>query len=139
MIGTRAVYLRCISFANDQKGSVGTLTDAYRMFQTLDGGTTWLLVTNLPENAPRAICGLYAVNESVVYASGTNFLHKSHPTRVMKTTDGGKTWTTINMGRQASNLIDIFFFDENRGIVVGGVLRQGQPWLSGCHPGCPLH
>jgi FlgD Ig-like domain len=127
MIGTRAVYLRCISFANDQKGSVGTLTDAYRMFQTLDSGTTWLLVTNLPENAPRAICGLYAVNESVVYASGTNFPYKSHPTRVMKTTDGGKTWTTINMDRQASNLIDIFFFDENRGIVVGGYSDKENP------------
>ena len=76
MIGTRAVYLRCISFANAQKGWVGTL---------------WLLVTNLPENAPRAICGLYAVNELVVYASGTNFPYKSHPTRVMKTTDGGAT------------------------------------------------
>jgi photosystem II stability/assembly factor-like uncharacterized protein len=105
MIGTRAVYLRCISFANDQKGWVGTLTDAYRMFQTVDGGTTWLLLTNLPENAPRTICGLYAVNESVVYASGTNFPYKSHPTRVMKTTDGGATWTTINMDHPHRHLL----------------------------------
>ncbi len=52
MIGTRVVYLRCVSFANAQKGWVGTLTDAYRMFWTQDGGTIWLQVTNLPENAP---------------------------------------------------------------------------------------
>jgi photosystem II stability/assembly factor-like uncharacterized protein len=127
MIGTRAVYLRCVSFANAQQGWVGTLTDAYRMFQTVDGGTTWLLVTHLPENAPRMICGLYVVNESVVYASGTNFPHKSYPTRVMKTTDGGKTWTAINMDRHASNLIDILFFGENRGVVVGGYSDKDNP------------
>jgi photosystem II stability/assembly factor-like uncharacterized protein len=127
MIGTRAVYLRCVNFANAQKGWVGTLTDAYRMFWTQDGGTTWLLATNLPENAPRAICGLYAVNESVVYASGTNFPQKSYPTRVMKTANGGETWTAINMDSHASNLIDIFFFDENRGFVVGGRSDKDNP------------
>ncbi len=127
MIGTRAVYLRCISFANDQKGWVGTLTDAYRMFQTIDGGTTWTFVSNLPNNAPLAICGLYVVNEMVVYASGTNFPYKRFPTRVLKTTDGGETWTAINMEAHASNLIDIFFFNEQEGFVVGGFSQKDDP------------
>ncbi|MDJ0616046.1 MAG: ferritin-like domain-containing protein [Calothrix sp. MO_192.B10] len=127
MIGTRAVYLRCISFANDQKGWVGTLTDAYRMFQTIDGGTTWTFVANLPDNAPLAICGLYVVNEMVVYASGTNFPYKRFPTRVLKTTDGGETWTAINMEAYASNLIDIFFFNEQEGFVVGGFSQKDDP------------
>lgn len=134
MIGTSAVYLRCISFANDQKGWVGTLTDVYRMFQTVDGGTTWTLVTNLPENAPLAICGLYVVNESVIYASGTNFPDKDNPTRVMKSTDGGESWTAINMEAYASNLIDIFFFDENRGFVVGGYSDRRNPDYSDLIP-----
>ena len=120
MIGTKAVYLRCISFASAQRGWVGTLTEDYRMFQTVNGGTTWTFVSNLPANAPLAICGLYAVSESVVYASGTNFPYRRFPTRVIKTSNGGETWTAIDMGAQASNLIDIFFFDENRGFVVGG-------------------
>ena len=127
MIGTRAVYLRCISFANDQKGWVGTLTDAYRMFQTIDGGTTWTFVSNLPDNAPLAICGLYTVNEMVVYASGTNFPYKRFPTGVLKTTDGGETWTAINMEGHASNLIDIFFFNEQEGFVVGGFSEKDDP------------
>jgi photosystem II stability/assembly factor-like uncharacterized protein len=46
---------------------------------------------------------------------------------VMKTTDGGETWTAINMDQHASNLIDIFFFDENRGIVVGGYSDKDNP------------
>jgi photosystem II stability/assembly factor-like uncharacterized protein len=127
MIGTRAVYLRCISFASAQRGWVGTLTDDYRMFQTVNGWTTWTFVSNLPANAPRAICGLYAVSESVVYASGTNFPYRRFPARVMKTVNGGETWTAIDMGAQASNLIDIFFFDENRGFVVGGHSDKDDP------------
>ncbi len=127
MIGTRAVYLRCISFANEQKGWVGTLTDAYRMFQTIDGGENWTFVSNLPDNAPLAICGLYAVNDMVVYASGTNFPYQRFPTRVLKTTDGGDTWTAIDMGAYASNLIDIFFFNEQEGFVVGGFSEKEDP------------
>ena len=126
-IGTRAVYLRCISFGNGQKGWVGTLTQDYRMFKTENAGTNWQLVTNLPDNAPLAICGLYAVNESVVYASGTNYPYQRYPTRVMKTTDGGNTWTAMEMGEYASNLIDIFFWDEMRGFVVGGYSDKEDP------------
>lgn len=127
MIGTRAVYLRCISFANEQTGWVGTLTDSYRMFQTIDGGTNWTFVFNLPDNAPLAICGLYAVNDMVVYASGTNFPYQRFPTGVLKTTDGGQTWTATNMEAHASNLIDIFFFDEQEGFVVGGFSEKDDP------------
>jgi photosystem II stability/assembly factor-like uncharacterized protein len=127
MIGTRAVYLRCVSFASPQRGWVGTLTDDYRLFQTSNGGTTWTLVPNLPADAPRAVCGLYAVSESVVYASGTNFPYRDYPTRVLKTVDGGATWTAIDLSAQASNLIDIFFFDAQRGFVVGGYSTKADP------------
>ena len=126
-VGTRAVYLRCISFGNDQKGWVGTLTEDYRMFKTENAGINWQLVSNLPSNSPLAICGLYAVNESVVYASGSNYPYKRYPARVIKTTDGGITWTAMEMGEYASNLIDIFFFDEMHGFVVGGYSDKEDP------------
>ncbi len=127
MMGTRAVYLRCTSFANDQRGWVGTLNENYRMFQTADGGTTWTLVSNLPENSPLAICGLYAVSEKVIYASGTNFPYQRYPTGVLKSSDSGKTWTAFNMEAYASNLIDIFFFNEQKGLVVGGFSAKDDP------------
>lgn len=132
VVGTRAVYLRCVSFGDSQKGwvgslTIGTLTQDYRMFTTDNAGKNWQLVANLPVNAPLAICGLYAVNASVVYASGSNYPDKDHPTRVIKTLDGGKTWTAREMGEYASNLIDIFFFDEKRGFVVGGYSDKEDP------------
>jgi photosystem II stability/assembly factor-like uncharacterized protein len=111
-------YLRCVGFANDQRGWVGTLAAPRRLFETRDGGTTWTLVGDLPAQAPPAICGLSVVNERVVYASGTNFPDK--PAGVIKSVDGGETWTGIDMNEHATLLVDIFFRDEQHGWVVGG-------------------
>jgi photosystem II stability/assembly factor-like uncharacterized protein len=132
--GPTAIWLRCVSFASAQRGWVGTLTGKALMFQTVDGGKNWTSVSNLPANAPLAICGLYAVSESVVYASGTNWPGRNFPTRVMKTSNGGETWIAVDMGAHASNLIDIFFFDENRGFVVGGHSHNDDPTLADVIP-----
>ena len=47
------------------------------------------------------------------------------PVRVLKTTDGGAKWTAIDMTPYATALIDIFFFDEDHGFVVGGKPKEG--------------
>jgi photosystem II stability/assembly factor-like uncharacterized protein len=59
------VYLRCVGFANSQKGWVGTLTESDLLYQTENGGQTWNKVENLPTAALSAICGISVVNESV--------------------------------------------------------------------------
>src|SRR5690349_17841219 len=62
------IYLRCLGFAGDQIGWVGTLADERKLIHTSDGGATWAPVENLPADAPPAICGLCVVDASVVYA-----------------------------------------------------------------------
>jgi photosystem II stability/assembly factor-like uncharacterized protein len=116
------VYFRCIGFANPLRGWAGTLTNPKILFETKDGGATWNGVSNLPANAPSAICGLSVVSDRVVYASGTNFPNR--PPRMMKTTDGGVTWTAWEMRPWASILIDTFFTSPMRGWVVGGKTEQ---------------
>lgn len=113
------IYLRCISFANPLKGWAGTLTAGKRLYSTIDGGQNWQLIDNvLPELAPSAICGISVVNDSVVYCSGTNYPNR--PPRMVKTVDGGETWTAWDMSEYATLLIDNYFIDENIGWVVGG-------------------
>jgi photosystem II stability/assembly factor-like uncharacterized protein len=112
------VYLRCVGFANANVGWVGTLTRTRRLFHTTDGGNSWSVVSPLPASAQVAVCGLSVVNERVVYASGSN--RPTDPPRMMKTTDGGQTWTAWDMAAHASILIDTFFTDELHGWVVGG-------------------
>ena len=119
------VYLRCVGFANRDKGWVGTLNRTKRLFQTRDGGVTWKRVENLPAKAPVAVCGMSVVNESVVYASGTNFPDEA--ARMMKTVDGGDTWTAWEMGDHATLLVDCFFPSPERGWVVGGKANVANP------------
>lgn len=119
------VYLRCVAFANANVGWVGTLTRNRRLFHTTDGGAHWSVVSPLPVNAPVAICGLSVVNELVVYASGSN--RPTDPPRMMKTIDGGQSWTAWDMSAQASILIDTYFTDALHGWVVGGKADVSNP------------
>jgi photosystem II stability/assembly factor-like uncharacterized protein len=131
-------YLRCMSWANRQIGWFGSVTGLggadlqhppvntpsqylqTLLYQTTDGGETWRPVENLPEGSPAGICGFHAVNERVAYGSGTNDPCLPGPA-IIKTTDNGASWELIDMREYASNLIDIYFFDEDNGFVVGGL------------------
>lgn len=110
-------YLRCIAFSDSSHGWVGSTTRASRLWQTNDGGKSWKKVTNLPPE-PSAVCGLWVVDRNLIYAAGTNFPNR--PTAILKTTDGGITWTSQAMDQHADLLVDIFFIDSQTGWVVGG-------------------
>jgi len=112
------VYMRCVAFASADKGWVGTITEGKILYETHNGGSLWTLVTNLPPDAPVAVCGMWIVNELVVFAAGSN--HPEQPVRMMRTIDGGKSWTAWDMRKWADNLIDVFFTSPERGWVVGG-------------------
>jgi photosystem II stability/assembly factor-like uncharacterized protein len=126
------VYFRCMGFASASRGWAGTLTSGKTLFETHDGGHTWTRVTNLPPLAPPAICGLSVVNEAVAFASGTNFPNR--PPRMMKTLDGGLTWTAWEMRPWADILIDTYFTSPDRGWVVGGKTDQPVPTRSNVKP-----
>ncbi|MBG0792239.1 hypothetical protein IYY11_01955 [Methylocystis sp. H62] len=123
--GFEDVYLRSVGFADKMIGWVGTLTPTQRLLHTKDGGASWSLVANLPAGAPPAICGLSVVDANTIYASGTNF--PDQPTAVIKTTDGGASWTAIDMSAHAAILVDIYFKNALEGWVVGGRDDVGRP------------
>lgn len=130
-------YLRCMSWANRQIGWFGAVTGigdvnsitspsqfiSTLLHQTTDGGETWKPIENLPEGSPAGICGFHAVNERVAYGSGTNDPGLPGPA-IIKTTDNGASWKLIDMRKYASNLIDIYFSDEDNGFVVGGLIDE---------------
>jgi photosystem II stability/assembly factor-like uncharacterized protein len=127
-------YLRAVTFANPDIGWVGSFMPVQTLYHTTDGGNKWAQVKNLPGDAPKRFCGLYAVNERVVYAAGTS-LQSDGPPRMMKTTDGGQNWKAWDMGHHAATLIDVYFATPDRGWVVGG--RAAVPRVLPFHRGFP--
>ncbi|MDX1053368.1 hypothetical protein GOL41_27020 [Sinorhizobium medicae] len=112
-------YLRCVGFADEKIGWVGTFNPNMRLIGTQDGGQTWRNVENLPAGAPAWICGLCVVNASTVYAAGTN--DQTNRAAILKTMDGGESWTQIDMDEHAATLVDIYFKNDSEGWVVGGI------------------
>jgi photosystem II stability/assembly factor-like uncharacterized protein len=119
------LWLRSVGFATESRGWVGTTAGEIRMLETSDSGATWTAVANLPADAPEKVCGISVVNESVVYASGTN--EPTDTARIMKTTDGGATWQARDMTDHASVLIDCYFTGPDTGWVVGGKVNPVTP------------
>src|SRR5262245_36344269 len=110
-------YLRCVGFATPFKGWAGTLFGDPLLYATTDAGVTWTPVTNIPPPLPFGICGLSVVNASVAYGCGR---YDGPPAVLIKTSDGGATWTSRDMEPLATALIDCHFFDESNGLAVGG-------------------
>ena len=110
-------WLRCMSFTGPTDGWIGSITRRQRLWKTEDGGT-WIDMTDRLPPLPSAICGISSPSKGVVFASGTQYPNRE--AAVMRTTDGGQTWTSISMAAHANLLIDTYFVDDLHGWVVGG-------------------
>jgi photosystem II stability/assembly factor-like uncharacterized protein len=120
------VWLRCMSFTSPTDGWIGSITRRQRLWKTKDGKTWTDMTPGLPA-VPSAVCGICSPSKNVVYASGTQYPDRE--AGILKTTDGGQTWTSISMAAHANLLIDNYFVDDLHGWVVGGVGGTDYPDL----------
>jgi photosystem II stability/assembly factor-like uncharacterized protein len=117
-------FYRSVGFANESVGWVGNLngfnspTPLNSLFETRDGGATWSNISNrvLSGPEPVGICGLWVVNSQIVYGVG----RWSGPAIFVRSRDGGHTWQSASLAPYATGAVDVYFFDAERGIVVGG-------------------
>jgi len=118
-------YLRSVSFSSAERGWIGTLSGPHRLYRTTDGGASWSPVTNLPAAGPQRICGLIALNDDVIFAAGTNYPNET--AGVLRSVDGGASWTLLDLGVEPALLVDILFSDPQTGWVVGGIDEVRHP------------
>ncbi len=106
-------YLRSIEFINDAVGFCGSLDSSF--YKTTDGGNTWTDIANEITPKPSGICGLSAPTKNVIYGCGI----WSSPAYVIKSTDTGKTWTSIDLSAYANSLVEVHFINADTGFVSG--------------------
>lgn len=130
--GSKQGVTRCIAFQSRAHGWIGTLDSVRPLLQSTDSGVTWRSVS-LPNPKPSGICGMWALNSQVLFGCGAfDIGTTSQPfgrAVFIKTTDGGKNFTTVDMSPYALTLVDCYFVTPEKGFVTGSV--DGTDFLSG--------
>jgi photosystem II stability/assembly factor-like uncharacterized protein len=128
-------YFRAIGFIDGQRGFAGNIgtdyypkvTDTIPLYETRDGGETWKPVTRIKGPVVKGICAIDIVSKpfikggkreykSTIYAAG----RVGGPAFLLKSTDGGDSWESIDMSRYCGMILDAKFFDEKTGIISAG-------------------
>ena len=106
---------------------VGSVSDNTLMYKTSDGGDTWSPVTTIPTtHNPRGVHGLQAIDQVNIVGVG----RYDDPAIFYKSTDAGITWETKDIGasKGADGLIDLHFFDANKGLITGKKNGESRVW-----------
>ncbi|MCI0690563.1 T9SS type A sorting domain-containing protein [candidate division KSB1 bacterium] len=117
------VGFRCVGFASEQLGWAGNINlhnipvARRSLFETRDGGRTWANISDrISGPDPAGICGLWVVNDRLVYGAG----RWNGPPMFIKSTDAGMSWAALDLRPLATGLVDVFFFNADSGLIVGG-------------------
>jgi photosystem II stability/assembly factor-like uncharacterized protein len=120
-----------IDFVSDTVGwALGSsvVLEAGIIARTRDGGITWVVKKQLQSGLYPG--GIYAVNDRVVFVVGRKYYQGGHPYNkgfILKTTDGGITWTEtiLYVGNDNTYFHSVKFINRNLGIVLGTYSANG--------------
>ncbi|MDP9956303.1 hypothetical protein J2X97_001940 [Epilithonimonas hungarica] len=82
-----------------------------KLLKTIDGGETWLSIPITVENI-NSVYSLSCVNENLIFLSCVDSNSK---TVLLKSSNGGGSWETVNGNDEQAKFYDIQFFNEEIG------------------------
>jgi photosystem II stability/assembly factor-like uncharacterized protein len=127
-------FWRCLGFAdslNGFAGNVGTdyfpnVSDTIPLYRTTDGGRSWS-PANVIGNMPKGLCAIWLQNAPFVNHGKLDNKQIWHaagrvgsPAYYLRSTDGGNTWISKNLGDQCQMIFDIVFTSEKVGFICAG-------------------
>lgn len=125
-----------IKFFNAKIGYTGG--DNGTLYKTTDGGINWVKQTNLPGlAADKPINSIAVVDENTAFVSGGINMNTGEGGLIMKTVDGGNTWTLCNTGLSLTGSNNRFpkvlMYDASQGLLfstgtVYSTLDGGASW-----------
>ncbi|MGC4101418.1 T9SS type A sorting domain-containing protein [Ferruginibacter sp.] len=120
LVAENKMYYRSVEFINPLKGFVGgfsNISDTNVLKRTTDGGATWTdLSPLLPRKAKRGICGLAVADANTIYGCGNWYQDSGY---IIKSVDGGDSWSLIDMSLYATSIIDLCFINKDVGFATG--------------------
>jgi photosystem II stability/assembly factor-like uncharacterized protein len=123
--------LGCVVFLDSSIALAARDVDS--LFRTTDGGSTWK--GSRPFSGLRHFTGICAARRLAAYAVGWMGKIHSGGAFVLRTTDGGESWSEVYTLPPDLRLYDVSFTDRNNGTVVGArgiILRTtngGATWV----------
>ena len=123
LVNKPGTYFRCIAFTDSLKGFAGNIgtdyypgvTDTIPLYQTFDGGKTWNPVSNINGPVVKGICNLFILDKTHIYGVG----RVGGPCFIIKSNDGGNSWTSQELNKEMGMLIDCKFFSSDTGYIFG--------------------
>ena len=126
-------FVRAIGFLDEQNGFLGNVGDYYPgvsdtnpLYRTRDGGRTWTPVDIGGQPVP-GICAIDVLKTRGIYQGDLRDIDVIHaagrvggPARLLRSTDGGETWSYIDLSQRAGMILDVKFTDANTGFVFAG-------------------
>lgn len=129
----KGTFIRAVGFIDPLNGFIGNVGDYYPgvtdntpLYRTQDGGRTWTPV-NIGGAVVEGVCAIdilktatihqgELISRTVIHAAG----RVGGPARLLRSTDGGETWSLIDLGAHAGMILDVKFLDANTGFVFAG-------------------
>jgi photosystem II stability/assembly factor-like uncharacterized protein len=126
-------FIRALGFVDEKRGFLGNVGDAYPnvtdktpLYETRDGGITWSPVDIGNVSIP-GICAIDILKTRSIFQGSLRdrvVIHAAGrvggPAKVLRSVDGGDSWSTIDLTGKAGMILDVKFLDANTGFVFAG-------------------
>jgi photosystem II stability/assembly factor-like uncharacterized protein len=123
-------FIRSLGFIDNKHGFLGNLgagianiTDATPLYETKDGGVTWEPAKIGAADIP-GVCSIDVLKSRSIHEGDVSERYYIHaagrangPAKLVRSEDGGQTWTLIDLSERAGMILDVKFFDPNTGFV----------------------
>jgi photosystem II stability/assembly factor-like uncharacterized protein len=123
-------FIRSLGFVDARHGFLGNLgaglagiTDAVPLYETQDGGHSWK-PANIGSAAIPGICSIDILPSRSIHEGDVSTRYYIHaagradgPAKMLRSENGGATWTLIDLSDRAGMILDVKFLDPNVGFV----------------------
>lgn len=127
-------FIRALGFLDENHGIIGNVgvgsfpgvTDTRPLYLTADGGRSWVPVKDINGPIPAGICAVeiqrslaidrgQRAERTIVHAAG----RVGGPAHYLRSTDGGSSWSSWDLGRQTAAIFDVKFRTAKIGFIAG--------------------